>query len=63
MCIRDRPESVRDSGITNMSLGTVVKAALPLVGVLRLFLILVTYVPWLSTAVPYALMGPELVIK
>lgn len=46
-----------------MSLGTVVKAALPLVGVLRLFLILVTYVPWLSTALPYALMGPELVIK
>ena len=51
------------SGITNMSLATVVKAAMPFVGVLMIFLIIVTYVPWLSTALPYALMGPELVIK
>ena len=41
----------------------VVKAAMPFVGVLMIFLIIVTYVTWLSTALPYALMGPELVIK
>jgi len=51
------------SGITNMSLATVVKAAMPFVGVLMLFLVMVTYIPWISTALPYALMGPELVIK
>jgi len=41
----------------------VVKAAMPFVGVLMLFLVMVTYIPWISTALPYALMGPELVIK
>jgi len=51
------------SGITNMSLASVVKAAMPFVGVLMLFLVMVTYIPWISTALPYALMGPELVIK
>jgi C4-dicarboxylate transporter DctM subunit len=51
------------SGITNMSLATVVKAAMPFVGVLMVFLVIITYVPWISTVLPYALMGPELVIK
>ena len=51
------------SGITGMSLVQVVKAALPFVGVLFLFLILVTYVPILSTWLPYSLMGPELVTR
>ncbi|PRD44727.1 C4-dicarboxylate ABC transporter [Phyllobacterium phragmitis] len=48
------------SGITGMSLIQVVRAALPFVGVLFLFLILVTYVPVLSTWLPYSLMGPEI---
>ena len=50
------------SGITGMSLLRVVKAALPFVAVLMVFLIIVTYTPWLSTWLPYSLMGPELVI-
>jgi len=49
------------SGITGMNLFEVVRAALPFVAILFLFLILVTYVPILSTVLPYALMGPELV--
>ena len=51
------------SGITGMSLARVVKAAAPFVGVLFIFLILVTYVPWLSTALPTAVMGPEIVTQ
>ncbi|MCP4316783.1 MAG: TRAP transporter large permease [Hyphomicrobiales bacterium] len=51
------------SGITGMSLIQVVKAALPFVAVLFVFLILVTYVPDLSTMLPYALMGPEIVTQ
>ncbi|MEO8242263.1 MAG: TRAP transporter large permease [bacterium] len=47
------------SGITGMSLTQVVRAALPFVAVLMVFLVLVTYIPLMSTAVPYALMGPE----
>jgi C4-dicarboxylate transporter, DctM subunit len=48
------------SGITGMSLVKVVKAAMPFVAVLFLFLILVTYIPAMSTWLPYSLMGPEL---
>lgn len=48
------------SGITGMSLLRVVKAALPFVSVLFVFLIIVTYMPVLSTWLPYSLMGPEL---
>jgi len=51
------------SGITGMNLVQVVKAALPFVAVLFLFLILVTYMPWMSTAIPYALMGPEIITR
>ena len=51
------------SGITGMSLVRVVKAAMPFVGVLMLFLILVTYVPILSTWLPTLLMGPEIVTR
>ena len=47
------------SGVTGMSLVRVVKAALPFAAVLFLFLILVTYVPIISTWLPYSLMGPE----
>lgn len=47
------------SGVTGMNLMQVTRAALPWVGILMLFLILVTYVPGLSTWLPYSLMGPE----
>ncbi len=48
------------SGITGMSLMRVVKAAAPFVAVLFVFLILVTYIPAMSTWLPYSLMGPEI---
>lgn len=51
------------SGITGMSLARVVKAAMPFVAVLFVFLILVTYVPALSTWLPTLAMGPEIVTK
>ncbi|MBN9673043.1 TRAP transporter large permease [Roseibium aggregatum] len=51
------------SGITGMSLLQVVKAALPFVLILLLFLVLVTYVPAISTFLPYALMGPEIITQ
>ncbi len=51
------------SGITGLNLVQVVRAALPFCGILLLFLILVTYVPILSTVLPYSLMGPELVTQ
>jgi C4-dicarboxylate transporter, DctM subunit len=50
------------SGITGMSLAQVVKAALPFVVVLLIFLVIVTYVPALSTMLPYAMMGPEIML-
>jgi C4-dicarboxylate transporter DctM subunit len=39
----------------------VMRAALPWVGIMFLFLILVTYVPIISTWLPTSLMGPETV--
>jgi C4-dicarboxylate transporter DctM subunit len=51
------------SGITGMSLAQVVRAAMPFVAVLMLFLILVTYIPWLSTFLPTLFMGPEIVVR
>ncbi|WOI58040.1 TRAP transporter large permease [Palleronia sp. LCG004] len=49
------------SGVANMSVMGVVRAALPFLAVLFVFLILVTYVPFLSTWLPTAFMGPEIV--
>ena len=46
-----------------MSVMRVVQAALPFVGIMFIFLILVTYVPWISTVLPHALMGPEIITK
>ncbi len=40
------------SGITNMSIVEVVRAALPWLGVLLVFLVIVTYVPQLSLVIP-----------
>jgi C4-dicarboxylate transporter, DctM subunit len=51
------------SGITGMSLIQVVRAALPFVAVLFVFLIIITYVPIISTWLPYSLMGPEIVTR
>lgn len=49
------------SGITGMSVLQVVRAALPWLAILFVFLIIVTYVPWISTFLPNHLMGPEIV--
>ncbi|HCG5281252.1 TPA: TRAP transporter large permease [Vibrio parahaemolyticus] len=51
------------AGVARMSMMNVVKAALPWVGVMFLFLIIVTYVPWVSTWLPTTLMGPEIITK
>ncbi len=51
------------SGITGMSLVQVVRAAAPFVMVLLVFLVLVTYLPWLSTALPTYMMGPEITVR
>ncbi len=51
------------SSVASMSMMRVVKAALPWLGILFVFLIIITYVPWVSTVVPTAFMGPELIIK
>ena len=49
------------SGITGMSMVRVIKAALPFVLVLLLFLVLVTYIPAISTWLPTFMMGPEVI--
>ncbi len=51
------------SGITGMSLVQVVRAAMPFVAVLLLFLVLVTYIPAMSTWLPTTLMGPETIVR
>ena len=51
------------SGVTGMPMMRVVKAALPFLAVLFVFLILVTYLPWLSTYLPNTLMGPEIIYR
>ena len=51
------------SGVANMSMVRVVKAAVPWLGIMFLFLIIVTYVPWVSTSLPTAMMGPEIINK
>jgi len=49
------------AGVARMSVLNIVKAALPWLGVMFLFLILVTYVPLISTWLPTLLMGPEII--
>ena len=51
------------AGVAQMSVTDTVKAALPWVGIMFIFLILVTYVPFISTWLPVSLMGPEVIIK
>ena len=49
------------AGVAQMSVMAVVKAALPWVAIMFAFLILVTYVPWVSTWLPTLMMGPEII--
>ncbi len=49
------------SGVAKMPVLAVVKAALPWLAILFVFLIMVTYIPWLSTVLPNALFGPQIV--
>ncbi len=51
------------SGVAGMSVMGVVRAALPFLAVLFVFLIVITYVPWISTVLPNAAMGPEIIVN
>ncbi len=51
------------AGVANMSMMGVVRAALPFLAIMFVFLILVTYVPWISTVLPNAIMGPEIITR
>lgn len=51
------------SGVARMPMWDVVKAALPFLGVLFIFLIIVTYVPWISIWLPTLVMGPEVIVN
>ena len=51
------------SGVANMPMMSVVRAALPFTAVLFVFLIMVTYIPIISTWLPTLMMGPELITK
>ena len=51
------------AGVAQMSMTDTIKAAMPWVGIMFIFLILVTYVPFISTWIPNALMGPEIITR
>ncbi len=51
------------SSVAEMPMADVVKAALPWLGILFIFLIVITYVPIVSTFLPTLFMGPELIIR
>ena len=51
------------AGVAQMSVGRVIRAALPWVAIMFLFLIVVTYVPVVSTWLPTTLMGPEIITR
>ncbi|GIX12189.1 MAG: C4-dicarboxylate ABC transporter permease [Paracoccaceae bacterium] len=51
------------SGVAGMPVMSVVRAALPWLGILFAFLIIVTYVPIISTWLPTLLMGPEIIVN
>ncbi|MBL4750006.1 MAG: TRAP transporter large permease subunit [Amylibacter sp.] len=51
------------AGVAGMSMMGVVRAALPFLAIMFVFLIIITYVPWISTVLPNAIMGPELITK
>ena len=49
------------AGVAKMSMMAVVKAALPWLSIMFLFLVIVTYVPIISTWLPTTVMGPEII--
>ena len=49
------------AGVAKMSMMAVVKAALPWLSIMFLFLVIVTYVPTISTWLPTTVMGPEII--
>ncbi|QHQ37316.1 TRAP transporter large permease [Algicella marina] len=51
------------SGVAGMPMLSVVRAALPWLLILFVFLIIVTYVPWISTFLPTQIMGPEIIVR
>ncbi len=51
------------AGVAGMSMLSVVKAAAPWLAIMFVFLIIVTYVPSVSTWLPTLMMGPEIIIK
>lgn len=51
------------SGVAGMPMMAVVRAALPWLGILFIFLIIVTYIPIISTWLPTLAMGPEIIIQ
>lgn len=51
------------SGVAGMPMMDVVRAALPWLGILVIFLIMITYIPEISTFLPTYFMGPELITK
>jgi C4-dicarboxylate transporter DctM subunit len=51
------------SGVAGMPMMRVVKASLPFLAVLFVFLIMVTYIPAISTWLPTLMMGPEIITK
>ncbi|MEM9472188.1 MAG: TRAP transporter large permease subunit, partial [Pseudomonadota bacterium] len=51
------------AGVAQMSVVNVVKAALPWVGIMFMFLIMITYIPIISTWLPTTLMGPEIITR
>ncbi len=51
------------AGVAGMSMLNVVKAAAPWLAIMFVFLIIVTYVPFVSTWLPTLMMGPEIITK
>jgi len=51
------------SGVAGMPMMSVVRASLPFLCVLLVFLIMVTYIPSISTYLPNMLMGPEIIMN
>ena len=51
------------SGVANMPMMNVVKAAAPFTVVLFIFLLMVTYIPVISTWLPTLMMGPEIITR
>jgi len=51
------------SGVAGMPMMAVVRAALPFLAVLFVFLIMITYIPIISTYLPNTFLGPEIIIN